>query len=129
MNITLERASEYFKTRTTGAAWAEYSAEQKETALVQARRDLARALGRPIRDDEPEYREGDRTRDEYAVYEQALYVLLRDATPKLGGGVVPSLEPDTAQSPRKTIRTGQGKWSAEALSWLARRVVTECVIV
>ena len=129
MNITLERACEYFKTRTTGAAWAEYSADQKETAIAQARRDLARALGRPIRDDEPEYREGDQTRDEYAVYEQALYTLLRDAAPKLGNGVIPSLEPDEAQGRAGTLRTGQGRWSAEALSWLARRVMTECVII
>ena len=84
MNITVERASQYFKTRTAGASWSEYSTEQKEVAIAQARRDLAKALGRAMRDDEPEYREGDRTRDEYAVYEQALFSLLRDMNPKLG---------------------------------------------
>ena len=130
MNITLERAREYFRTRTTGEAWNEYSSEQKEIALAQARRDLSRALGRPIKDDEPEYREGDQTRDEFAVYEQALYSLLRDARPKGGGGsAVPSLDQDEVQGRTFSMRTGQGKWSMEALSWLAKRVMTEVVIV
>ena len=129
MNITLERASQYFKTRTAGAAWDEYSAEQKELAIAQARRDLSRALGRPMDDDEPEYREGDRTRDEYAVYEQALYVMLRDMNPALGGGVIPSLNQDEAQGKLKTLGTGLGAWSAEAMRWLSDRVTTECVIV
>ena len=130
MNITLERAREYFSTRTTGEAWNEYSAEQKEIAIAQARRDLSRALGRPIKDDEPEYREGDQTRDEFAVYEQALYSLLRDARPKGGSGsAVPSLDQDETQSRTYSMRTGHGKWSMEALAWLAKRVMTEVVIV
>ena len=129
MSITVERASQYFRTRTAGASWNEYSTEQKELAIAQARRDLSKALGRPMRDDEPEYREGDRTRDEYAVYEQALYTMLRDMNPGLGGDIVPALDQSKAQDRRVTVGAGHGKWSAEALSWLATRVCTECVIV
>lgn len=131
MNITLERAREYFRTRTTGEMWDEYSSDQKQVALAQARRDLSRALGRAIKDDEPEYREGDRTRDEFAVYEQALYSLLRDARPKGGGGsAVPPLDQDGVQSSKVlSMCTGQGKWSKEALAWLAKRIMTEVVIV
>lgn len=129
MSISLEGAREYFKTRTTGATWDEYSAKQKEIAIAQARRDLARALGRPMRDDEPEYREGDKTRDEFAVYEQALFTLLRDMNPSGGGSAVPSLNQDETAVRRHSLGTGAGKWSAEALSWLAQRVVTEVVIV
>jgi hypothetical protein len=129
MSISIERAAQYFKTRTTGQAWNEYATDQKEVAIAQARRDLSRALGRAIRDDEDEYKEGDRTRDEFAVYEQALYTMLRDMSPKLGGGVIPSLDQDEAADKTKTLSTGRGKWSAEALAWLAKSVTTECVII
>ena len=130
MNITVERAREYFKTRTAGDAWEEYSTRQKEAAIAQARRDLSRALGRPVKDEEPEYKEGDQVREEYAVYEQALYTLLRDAAPKGGSGSsIPSLNQVEAQSKAHTLRTGQGKWSSEALSWLAKRVINEVVVV
>ena len=129
MNITIERAAQYFKTRTAGAAWNEYATDQKEIAIAQARRDLSRALGRQMRDDEPEYREGDRTRDEFAVYEQALYTMLRDMSPKLGSGVIPSLDQDEAQPKTASLASGSGKWSAEALAWLAKSVTTECVII
>lgn len=129
MAISVEGASKYFRTRTAAQQWDEYSADQKETAIAQARRDLARALGRPMRDDEPEYREGDRTRDEYAVYEQALYTLLRDAKPKLGGSVIPSLNQGEVQPKDRLLATGRDRWSKEALSWLAQRIMTEVVIV
>ena len=67
--ICLQNANAYLKSRTLWDAWDEYSSDQKEMAITQARRDLSRALGRPMADDEPPYQEGDRRRDEYAVYE------------------------------------------------------------
>ena len=79
--INLANANAYFEGRTVGKFRKEYSGEQKEAAITQARRDLARAIGRPMRDDEPPYEEGQKRRDEYAVYEQALYSLLRDTMP------------------------------------------------
>lgn len=130
MGISVEKAREYFNTRTAGEAWNEYSTAQKETAIAQARRDLSRALGRPMRDDEPEYREGDQTRDEYAVYEQALYTLLRDSAPRGGSGsAVPSINQGEVQTKAHSLSTGKGKWSMEALSWLAKRITTEVVVV
>ena len=95
MNITLDRAAEYFKKHVSRDLWNEYSADQKERAILQARRDLSKALGRAIRDDEPQYREGDRTRDEFAVYEQAIYTLLREENPR---GVVKSPVPSLNQA-------------------------------
>lgn len=130
MNITLERAAVYFSKHAQRDLWNEYSLHQKEAAIAQARRDLSRALGRPMRDDEPEYAEGDRTRDEYAVYEQALYTLLRDADPR--GAVespVPSLNQAEVPSGRLSRLSGHGKFSPEALSWLACRVTNEIVLV
>lgn len=120
--ICIQNANAYFKGRTIGAKWAEYSAEQKTAAIDQARRDLSRALRRPMRDDEPPYREGDTKRDEFAVYEQAVYSLLRDAQPNGGGSSVPSLDPDEPKPRSNTLAVGGGKWSIEALSWLCDKL-------
>lgn len=130
MNITIARANEYFSRHVSCEAWNEYSSEQKEAALAQARRDLSRALGRAIRDDEPPYAEGDRTRDEYAVYEQAVYTLLREVNPRgVTDSPVPSLNQTEIPAAGKSRMSGYGKYAPEALSWLARRVTGEIVLV
>lgn len=117
--IDINGAKTYFSTRTMGNAWEEYSTEQRRTAIEQAKRDLSRALGRPMREDEPQYAYGDRTRDEYAVYEQALFSLLRDALPTgSGGGDVPAPVSEDAQVNAYSLAKGKGKWSEEALAWL-----------
>lgn len=120
--ISLTNANAYFESRTVGKFWDEYSGEQKEMAIAQARRDLARAIGRPMKDDESPYIEGERRRDEYAVYEQALYTLLRDANPEGGGSAVPSLNGDEVRQKNATLAVGGGKWSIEALSWLCDKL-------
>ena len=99
MAITAEGASEYFKATTFYDLWVQYSYEQKSAAVEMAKREFGRALGRPLREDEPQYRIGDRTREEFAAYEQALYSLMRDAQPKGGGSMVPSLDQDDQQAP------------------------------
>lgn len=121
-------ADAYFATRTMGKAWTEFSADQRKTAIEQAKRDLSRALGRAMREDEPQYRYGDQTRDEYAVYEQALYTLLRDENPNGGGSDIPALEPDEKQDRQYTLGTGKGKWSEEALAWLGASNRVETVM-
>jgi hypothetical protein len=79
---------------------------------------LTRALGRPLNDAEAAYSEGDRTRDEYAVYEQALWMLengqIADAT---GNDPVPIL------AGRQDTADGSGGnsfslFASEALRWL-----------
>ena len=122
MNITVQNANAYFSGRTMGDMWSEYSGEQKQAAIQEARRDLSRALRRPIRDDEPPYREGDSTRDEYAVYEQALYSLLKYAEPKGTGAATPSLNGDETRPKSTRLEIGGGKWSMEALAWLADKM-------
>ena len=107
--ICLQNANAYLKSRTLWDAWDEYSSDQKEMAITQARRDLSRALGRPMADDEPPYQEGDRRRDEYAVYEQAAYTLLMNAQPKGSGSMTPSLSPDETKPKSKTLSEGYGK--------------------
>lgn len=130
MSITLDRAAEYFKKHVSRDLWNEYSADQKERAILQARRDLSRALGRAIRDDEPPYREGDRTRDEFAVYEQAIYTLLREENPRgVAESPVPSLNQTEVPAPGRSRMSGYGKYAPEALSWLAKRITNEIVLV
>lgn len=126
--IDVNGADAYFATRTMGASWNEFSAEQRKCAIEQAKRDLARALRRPMREDEPQYRYGDAVRDEYAVYEQALFTLLRDVNPNGGGSDIPSIEPDEKKPNGYTLSTGKGKWSEEALAWLGASSRVETVM-
>ena len=126
MAIDIGGANAYFKSRTSCDDWGSYSVEQRIAAIEQAKRDFSRALGRPLKEDEPPYAYGDRTRDEYAVYEQALYTLLRDAQQKgVTSSSLPSLNPDEAQDPRRIHSTGVGKWSTEALAWLGATLRVE----
>lgn len=120
--ICVQNANAYFQGRTVGKFWGEYSGEQKVAAIAQARRDLARAIGRPMKDDEPPYEEGQKKRDEFAVYEQALYSLLRDANPEGTGEALPSLNGDETRSKLTLMSVGGGKWSIEALSWLCDKL-------
>lgn len=124
--IDVNGADAYFSARTSGDDWAAYSADQRKAAIEQAKRDFSRALGRAMDENEPQYRYGDRRRDEFAVYEQALYTLLRDAVQR-GAGLspVPSLNPDEELAPRRVHSTGCGKWSYEALAWLGASMRTE----
>ena len=126
--ICIDNANAYFKSHPMGANWAEYSAEQKNSAIEYAKRELSRALGRALKEDEPQYRYGDRARDEYAVYEQALYVLLRDCQPNSTGVVMPSSEPDEAQPTAHTMANGKDHFAAEALRWLGGSVRVETVL-
>ena len=126
--IDITGADAYFATRTMGATWLEFSADQRKCAIEQAKRDLSRALGRAMREDEPQFRFGDQTRDEYAVYEQALYALLRDVNPSGTGADIPSLEPDEKQDRQYTLGSGRGAWSKEALSWLGASNRVETVM-
>lgn len=126
--IGVDDADAYFASRTLGASWTEFSAAQRRTAIENAKRDLSRALGRPMREDEPPYAYGDRTRDAFAVYEQALYALLRDANPTGGGSDIPPLEPDERRGGGYTLAGGRGKWSEEALAWLGASGRVETVM-
>lgn len=126
--IDVNGADAYFATRTMGAAWKEFSAEQRKCAIEQAKRDLARALRRPMEEHEPQFRYGDVTRDEFAVYEQALFTLLRDVNPNGGGSDIPSIEPDEKKPSGYTLGTGKGKWSEEALAWLGASSRVETVM-
>jgi len=118
MNITVERATKYFGMTTFAAKWGEYAREQRVVAITMAQREFARALGRSLLDDEPEYVMGDQVREEFAAYEQALYTLLRDVEPTGSGTAVPSLDQEVRKAPAFTVGGVKGQWSPRALAWL-----------
>lgn len=120
MAITAQGASEYFASTTFADWWAEYSSEQKEAAVEMAKREFGRALGRPLKEDEPPYQIGDKIREEFAAYEQALYTLMRDAKPKGGGALVSALDQDDQSPPAHTLGGSKNQFSTRALAWLGQ---------
>jgi hypothetical protein len=100
------------------AVWAAFGQQHRTGAIAAARRTLSRALGRSLDDAEAAYAEGDHRRDEYAVYEQALWMLengqIADAT---GNDPVPVLtgKADSADGPADRR---VGAFAPEALRWL-----------
>ena len=116
--IDVNGADAYFSTRTMGASWLEFSAAQRKCAIEQAKRDISRALRRKMNEHEAQYHYGDAVRDEYAVYEQAIFTLLRDVNPNGGGSDIPSIEGDEKRPHAYSLQSGRGKWSEEALAWL-----------
>ena len=118
MAITAEGASAYFAKTTFSEQWAAYSRDQKGAAVQMAKREFARAIGRPLNEDEPPYVDGDAVREDYAAYEQALFTLLRDCQPHGTGTAVPALDQDDQKSPAYTLAESKGQWSPRALAWL-----------
>lgn len=119
--ITYGGAIEYFNTHPRGQVWGQTSQPAANAALAHARRMLARALGRPMSDDETPYAEGDTTRDEYAVYEQALWLIINGVIAN-GEGSAPqpilAADGDDLETPAK--RDDQ-IYAPEALRWLGYR--------
>lgn len=100
-----------------GAVWGGFGESQQTAAIAAARRTLSRALGRALNDDEAAYAEGDSIREEYAVYEQALW-MLENGVIANGENSAPAFvatDPervDNARDSQKNI------FAPEALRWL-----------
>jgi len=118
MSINLAGAQTYFgaSSHHKAAVWAAFGQGHRTGAIAAARRVMSRGLGRAMSDTETAYVEGDRTRDEYAVYEQALWMLengqVADAT---GNDPVPVL---TGKADAAESKQGAGMYAPEALRWL-----------
>lgn len=121
MSINVQNANAYFAAHVLGRAWNDYSAAQKDSAIMQAKRELSKALGRALKEDEPAYKFGERRRDEYAAYEQAVYLLLRDVQPEGGGELTPAIG-EAAVVQRTVPNAVCKKWSQDALNWLGDRI-------
>ena len=114
----------YFRNHPHGAVWTAAGATQGAAAIAHARRTLSRALARPLDDYETTYIEGDTEREEYAVYEQALWSI-ENGIVAGGDGATPlpvlSSSPDSPDSARQSDRQF---FAPEALRWLGYRGVT-----
>lgn len=113
--IDIDGAEVYFASHPRGAVWSAFPSEARTAAVAHARRILARGLNRTLDDSLAAYAEGDRYRDDFAVYEQALHMLetgrVADAT---AGAPYP-----VATQP---VDDGNGRpvdlYAPEALRWL-----------
>jgi len=115
MAIDIRGAGEYFRSHAKATMWPQYSPEEQEGAIEQAKRDLSRKFGRAIDEDEPPYQHGDQQRDEYAVYEQALHALEQIGVGNGRGSDVPALK----GSSEAEVLPGKNppKFCQEALCW------------
>ena len=120
MAIDIRGAGEYFRGHAKSTLWPQYGAEQQAGAVAQAKRDLSRELGRPMDEDEPPYRNGERKRDEYAVYEQALHALEQVGVGNGGGSDVPALT-GGGDAEQGGAAKSAAKFSPEAKRWLGMR--------
>ena len=119
--ITYETSLQYFKSggHLKAATWAQAGEEACASAICAARRTLARALGRAMNDAEDAYAEGDNTRDEYAVYEQALW-MIENGVVANGQGSAALAQMAGAQDAQARVATGSqaALYAPEALRWL-----------
>ena len=118
MSISYEKSIKYFQKHLKGHLWTKAGQARCESAINQARRVLSRALGRELDDDEAVYSEGDRTRDEYAAYEQAIHMIEHSVIAD-GSGAMPiaQLTAD-ADDPDKASKRDPALLAPEALRWL-----------
>jgi len=108
-------AGQHVKAKT----WADAGEDACTAAIAQARRILGRALRRAMNDDEAAYAEGDATRDEYAVYEQALW-LIENGTIATSEGTAALAELAGGQDAgaRGSTPAVAALYAPEALRWL-----------
>jgi len=118
--INFKNAQVYFASGShhKAAVWSGFNPKTREGAIAAARRVIARGLGRALNDDERDYKEGDRIREEYAIYEQALWMMengqVANAT---GSDPVPVLT-GKAEAADTSARSPYGAFAPEALRWL-----------
>ena len=121
MAITYATSLQYFAAgqHMKAATWAQAEEDACTSAICGARRILARALGRAMDDAEAAYSEGDQTRDEYAVYEQALW-LIENGVVANGQGSAALAQMAGAQDAGNRVATARqaSLYAPEALRWL-----------
>lgn len=84
-------------------SWRKYNADEKNAAFNQAKRELEVSLGRDLEDPDDD----DVYRDDYAHYEQALYIL--ENTPRqLQDGVAQVVDLAKDENAEKIDRRGVG---------------------
>ena len=118
MSIDYDAATIFFAAgHIRGNIWAGFTEPRQKAAITGARRILSRMLGRALSDTEVAYIEGDKTRDEYAAYEQALWMLENGPIANAEGSAAALLatQPKDKNKVRKAKRA---LIAPEALNWL-----------
>ena len=117
MPASVQNAEAYFAptNHIRSAAWARFQPEQKAAAIAQAKRILSRACS--SEDIEEDFDTDEDSNPEYAIYEQALYMLqnLPMANADETFSIADAADPE---SDTKTKRPDQGTIAPEARRWL-----------
>jgi hypothetical protein len=113
--ISIDNADTYFSStgHVNAAVWAAFTDDQRAAAVASARRVLSRGLRREMADNEAAYAEGDTERDEYAVYEQALHMLVNGRITDASSGSPYPIAVKTSEEIKRA-----SYYSEEALRWL-----------
>jgi hypothetical protein len=124
MSVTIDRtgADTYFgpTNHVRGTLWERFASDARDGAVAMATRLVTREIGETITDETVD--DSISYRPDYAVYEQALHLLLNsDAIPN-GQETAPHFvgvdSQETPPAPRKA--EDMGVLCAEAAGWLAR---------
>ena len=119
--IDITQADAYFRANhhTHATFWGRYSKDAREGAVAEAKRLLARALRRELCENLPAYKLGDTRRDDFATFEQALF-LLRVGASSINGGSspYPAAVPVAGSDDQEPEETYAGGICKAALAWL-----------
>lgn len=118
MSISYAGSIDYFQNHMLGDVWTKAGETVCESAIAQARRQLSRAMGRELQDDEDAYAEGDLNRDEYAVYEQALWLIVNGPIANGAGTAPVAMLVADGGNPENVRERDRRYFSPEALAWL-----------
>ena len=117
MKIDIDNANAYFApgNHVQAQVWLKYSAPNRAGAVASAKRLLEWKLGRAL-DEETETLG---RREDYAAFEQALWLLRKSAFgDSRNGDAVGVLQGKAAQADNSDAEALRGEFSPEALRWL-----------
>lgn len=121
MSIDVTGANAYFRigNHVKANVWNRFEPSHREGAVTAAIRLFSRELRRPINTAEPEYAEGDRIREEYAIYEQALWMLEDTPIADASGGDAAAILRGKVDglTAEQAYNHARGMFSPEALRW------------
>lgn len=120
--IDITQADAYFAAlnHTQASLWGSYGRDARAGAIAEAKRIITRALRRALDEELAAYEPGDTARDDFAVFEQALFLLKTNPVTISGGSspypaAVPVPADDAQAKPEETYAGGLCK---TALVWL-----------
>ena len=118
MQITPQNADAYFAlgSHANGELWLKFAAPHRAGAVATARRMFEREFRRTL--DDAGERDTVSYREDYAVYEQALWLLLGTPFGDASGGDAVSVLQGDAEGATEANGRRRPRWSPEAVRWL-----------